>query len=126
MLMDGFAIAGVVVCVISMIVGIAMTVIRTFPADSSILSLALVELYLVVYGIQAAVRHAGSAPLLGAGWEFWGYLATALLLVPLAAWWAIGDKSRWSNTVMAAAGFTVLVMLVRMQQVWHGQGFFAG
>lgn len=123
MLFDGFMIAGTVICAISVVVGVLATFLRDYPTDSAIVSLALVEVYLVVYGIAAGVRQAGDEPLVGAGWEFWGYLATALLLVILAGWWAIGERSRWSNVIMAGTGFTVFVMLYRMQQVWMGQGW---
>lgn len=124
MIFDGFMIAGTIVCALSMVLGVGSTILRRYPTDTSIVSLGVVELFLVVHGIAAAIRQAGPQPLVGAGWEFWGYLATALLVVLLAGWWGIGDSSRWSNLVMAAAGFTVFVMLYRMQQVWIGQGWF--
>ncbi|MGO1319145.1 MAG: hypothetical protein ACTII7_02725 [Galactobacter sp.] len=125
MLFDGFMIAGTIICALSVVVGLVTTVVSNYPSDSAIVSLGLVEVYLIVYGIAAGVRQGtGSAPLIGAGWEFWGYLVTAFMLVILAGWWAIGESSRWSNIIMAATGFTVFVMLYRMQQVWMGLGWF--
>lgn len=124
MIFDGFMIAGTIVCAVSVLLGLISTARHRFPTDSSIVSLAAVELFLVVYGIAAGVRQAGGEALVGQAWEFWGYLATAILVVALAGWWGIGEKSRWSNLVMASAGFTVFVMLFRMQQVWIGQAIF--
>lgn len=49
---------------------------------------------------------------------FFGYLLTALVLVPLAGAWAYAELSRWGPAVLAAAGVTVAVMIVRMDQIW--------
>lgn len=49
---------------------------------------------------------------------FFGYLLTALLLVPLAGAWAYAELTRWGPAVLAAAGATVAVMLERMDQIW--------
>jgi hypothetical protein len=66
------------------------------------------------------VRQAGGEAVSGEPWEFWGYVITALLIPPIAFWWAVTDKTRWSNVVLAAAGITVFVMLYRMEQIWDG------
>lgn len=121
MILDGWFWTGTAICALSLIICVAMTVIRTFPDDASILSLAAVELFLVVYGIAAAIRTtAGSETFSGPVWEFWGYVATALIIAPIAFFWAVTDKTRWSNLVMGAVGPTVFVMLHRMQVLFHG------
>lgn len=124
MIFDGFMIAGTIVCAVATLVGVGATALKNYPTDSAIVALGLVGVFLLVYGVAAGIRQAGGQPLVGAAWEFWGYLVTALFVVVLAGWWGIGEKSRWSNLVMGAAGFTVFVMLYRMQQVWVGQGWF--
>jgi hypothetical protein len=53
-------------------------------------------------------------------WEFFGYLIVALMVTVAAAIWAIIDRNRWSTVVMGAGILTVVVMLVRMQQIWSG------
>ena len=53
-------------------------------------------------------------------WEFFGYLIVALMVPVAAAIWALIDRNRWSTVVMGAGIFTVVVMLVRMQQIWTG------
>lgn len=123
MIFDGFMIAGTVICALVVLIGVGSTILRSYPTDPAILSLGALELFLITYGVQAGVRQAGGQSIQGEPWEFWGYLITAFLVVLLAAWWGIGEKSRWSNLVMAASGFTVFVMLFRMQQVWLGQGW---
>ncbi|MHA7155453.1 hypothetical protein [Arthrobacter sp. TMN-50] len=118
MIVDGFFIAGVVVCLVSAAICIGAAVIRQPPNDITILAVAAVELFLVIYGVAAIIRQAGGETLNGEVWEFWGYLLTALC-IPLAGfWWAILERSRWSNLVLGAAGITVFVMLYRMEQIW--------
>ncbi len=51
---------------------------------------------------------------------FWGYLVTALLLLPVAAAWAFAERTRWSSVVLLVAALTVVVMEVRLVQLWTG------
>lgn len=121
MILDGWFWAGLAVGALSFAVCLAMTALRRHPADASIVSVAAVELFLLVYGVVGAFRQLGGDPLNGPGWEFWGYVLTALIVPVIAVAWAVTDKTRWSNLVMAVVGPTVVVMLHRMQVIWHGQ-----
>jgi hypothetical protein len=47
-----------------------------------------------------------------------GYLITALLVPPLAAFWALAERSRWGPAVMVAGCLTVPVLILRLGQVW--------
>lgn len=120
MIVDGFFIAGVIICALSVVISVVATILRDHPDDYAIISVAAVELFLVVYGIAAAIRQGGGETLSGEAWEFWGYVATALFVPVVAFAWAITDKTRWSNAVLAAVGLTVFVMLYRMEQIWDG------
>jgi len=51
---------------------------------------------------------------------FWGYLVTALLLLPVAAAWAFAERTRWSSVVLLVAALTIVVMEWRLVQVWTG------
>lgn len=120
MIVDGFFIAGAILCAVALILGVVATIIRDYPDDFALISVALLEVFLVFYGVSAAIRQAGGHPIAGEPWEFWGYLLTALLIPVLAFIWAVTDKSRWSNTVLAVSGVIVFVMLFRMEQIWDG------
>ncbi|MGP5397264.1 hypothetical protein ACTXOR_04640 [Arthrobacter rhombi] len=120
MIVDGFFIAGVIICALSVVLSVVATILRDHPDDYAIISVAAVELFLIVYGIAAAIRQAGGQTISGEAWEFWGYVATALFVPVVAFAWAITDKTRWSNAVLAAVGLTVFVMLYRMEQIWDG------
>ena len=118
--MDPFFLAGTIVCLLSAVLCIGAALLRQPPNDITILSVAAVELFLLVYTVAAAVRQSTGNPVLGEAWEFWGYLLTALVLPLGAFWWALLERTRWSNFVLAAAGLTVFVMLFRMEQIWDG------
>lgn len=120
MILDGWFWTCAVICTLSFLLCVLATIIKTYPDDFSILSLAAVEIFTVIYSIAAAVGHLGGENQInGPQWEFWGYVLTALLLPVLAFFWAVTDKTRWSNLVMGAVGPTILVMIHRMQVIWH-------
>ena len=121
MILDAWFWAGTAVGVLSLLVCLAMTALRTHPADASIVSVAAVELFLLVYGVVGAFRQLGGDPLNGPVWEFWGYVLTALVVPVIAVLWAASDRTRWANLVLAVVGPTVVVMLHRMQVIWYGQ-----
>ena len=80
---------------------------------------AVVEGGLVLQGLVAlvlTVRGEGPADAV----TFWGYLVTALLLLPIAAAWAFAERTRWSSVVLLVAALTVLVMQWRLVQIWAG------
>ncbi|WP_323961275.1 hypothetical protein GC088_05670 [Arthrobacter sp. JZ12] len=120
MVVDGFFIAGAAVCLLSTLVCVGAAAIRQPPNDITILAVAAVELFLLVYLVAGVLRQAGGESVAGEPWEFWGYLVTALMIPVGAFWWAILERSRWSNLVLGAVGITIFVMLFRMEQIWDG------
>lgn len=120
MVVDGLFIAGTVVCLLSTLLCVGAALVRQPPNDITILAVAAVELFLLVYAGAGTIRQISGEPVAGEAWEFWGYLLTALLIPVGAFWWAILERSRWSNLVLGAVGVTIFVMLVRMEQIWDG------
>jgi len=105
------------------VAGLLLVVMGLFGRKPSGLSLALVagsefgllmqliaSITLVILGERAKLDT----------WEFFGYLIVALMVPVAAAIWALIDRNRWSTVVMGAGVLTVVVMLVRMQQIWSG------
>lgn len=60
---------------------------------------------------------AGNAPV-GDPLEFWLYLIVALVLPFAAGFWALVDRSRTANLVLAVVLISVAVMVYRMQVIW--------
>lgn len=117
--MDGYFYLILAVGLISSGICLVAGILKKAPNDVTILSVAAVELVLIVYLVGSIVRVVGGEPIAGEAWEFWGYLATAMLLPPAAVYWSILERTRWSNFVLAAVGVTALVMAARMNQIWY-------
>lgn len=122
MTMDGWFIAGAIVGLASSIVCVVAAVLKKKPNDVTLLALIAVELFIVVYAVAALVRLGSGESLVGETWEFWGYLLTAAALPIAGFYWAMMERTFWSNYVMSAVGVTVVVMLARMAQIWYGTG----
>ena len=80
---------------------------------------AVVEAVLVLQVLAAVVVTArGDAP--DDAVTFWGYLLTALVVLPIAAAWAFAERTRWSSVVLVVASLTIAVMQWRLLQIWAG------
>ena len=117
--MDAYFYIILVVGLLSTLLCTVAGILKKAPNDVTILSVAAVELTLVIYLVGSIIRVIAGEPIAGEAWEFWGYLATAMLLPPAAVYWSILERTRWSNFVLAAVGVTALVMAARMNQIWY-------
>lgn len=101
---------------------VAMGLAGRRPADLTLGATVLVELYLVVQIVAAAVAPVtGNAPT-GSALEFWVYLVTAALIPPISVFWALVERgSRWSTVILGVASLAVVVMVYRMHQIWFVQ-----
>lgn len=88
------------------------------PNDYTMGATALVALLLVVQVVISIVAPlAGNAPV-GDALEFWMYLIVALALPIGAGFWALIDRTRFANLVLAVVGLSVAVMTYRMLVIW--------
>ena len=91
------------------------------PNDLTLGSVVLVELLLLAQLVIALIapglgnHPVGSVPL------FYVYLISGLLIPPLAVFWALIERTRWSTVVLGVAAFAIAVMVVRMAQIWTQQ-----
>jgi hypothetical protein len=91
------------------------------PDDYSLGAVLLVELLLIAQLVVALLAPAfGNVPS-GNPLEFYTYLVSAILLLPLAGFWALVERTRWSTVVLGAAALAVAVMVYRMLQIWTVQ-----
>jgi hypothetical protein len=51
---------------------------------------------------------------------FTGYLVLSAVLLPAAGWLATLERTRWGSVVVGVACLVLPVLVVRLQQVWHG------
>jgi hypothetical protein len=77
----------------------------------------LLELLILVQAAVAVIRLiGGTRP--AAVPTFVGYLLGSLIVLPFGVLWALEERTRWSSVVLAIAGVTVAVILLRMNVVW--------
>ena len=76
-------------------------------------ALMLVEF---VVAVVRSIRGPGPADVL----TFWGYLITALIVLPIAGAWAFAERTRWSSVVLLVAALTTAFLQLRLVQVWAG------
>jgi hypothetical protein len=80
-------------------------------------ALALIEVALLVQAVLGIVRLPGHHI---EAVTFVGYLIGALLILPLAGWWSLQERTRWGVGVLLIGSLAVTVMIVRMNQLWSG------
>ncbi len=120
-MIEWFAFAQIAVAVAAGLLCLISGAIGRKPEDLTLGAVAVVELLLIA---QLAVTV--TAPLFGNNptgslLEFYVYLVSALLIPPLAVFWALVDRTRWSTVVLAVACLAIAVMVFRMFQIWAVQ-----
>jgi hypothetical protein len=91
------------------------------PSDLTMGATALVELLLIAQVVVAIVAPLAGNPPTGNLLEFWAYLISAALVPPLAAVWALVERTRWSTVILGTACLAIAVMLYRMNVIWTVQ-----
>jgi hypothetical protein len=109
------------VAVLAGLLCLALSLAGRAPNDWSMGAALVVELLLVAQLVVAVVAPAVGNPPTGNLLEFYVYLVSALILVPLAGFWALVERNRWSTVVLGVACLAVAVMVYRMYQIWTVQ-----
>ena len=78
--------------------------------------LGLQVLLIVQLGVAVVKLLGGERP--ASLSSFVGYLLVSVLIVPLAMYWSLEEKTRWSTLVLVAACLTVSVLVGRLLMVW--------
>ncbi|SJN32205.1 putative integral membrane protein [Microbacterium esteraromaticum] len=88
------------------------------PSDYTVGSLLFVEVLLIAQVVIAIVAPLAGNPPTGDLLEYWVYLIAAVLLPVGGILWALLDRTRWSTVVLGVVGFSLAIMLWRMQSIW--------
>lgn len=120
-MVEWFTVVQVAVAVIAGLFCIALGLGGKLPNDWTIGATAAVFALLlgqvVVSLIAPLVGNVATGSLL----EFWTYLISAVLLPPLAVFWALIERNRWSNVILGVVCLSVAVMVWRMNEIWFVQ-----
>lgn len=118
-MVDGLA---TVIIIIGLAVGAyggLMALLDRPPRLPELIGLGLLEAALLVQTVVAIGKaFTGERPDQLA--TFVGYLLTAVLLPPLGALFGWAERTRWGSVIFAGVALVVAVLVVRLQQVWHG------
>ncbi|GAA2962185.1 hypothetical protein [Actinokineospora diospyrosa] len=79
--------------------------------------LALIELGLLAQAVLGFIKLANAdhdVPALSYG----GYLLGSLLILPVAVFWSLAERTRWGTAVLVIGALVIPVMIVRLDQVW--------
>lgn len=117
-MIEWFAWVIVAVAVTAGILCLVLGLMKRPPDDFSLGATLLVELVLIAQLVVAIV-----APLVGNNptgdvLEFYAYLITALVMLPLAGLWALVERNRWSTIALALANLAAAIMVYRMLVIW--------
>ncbi|MFD0201659.1 MULTISPECIES: hypothetical protein [Saccharothrix] len=73
----------------------------------------LIQAILVTVNVLTTDRATLDTP------TFFGYLISVVLIPPIGAYWALGDRSRWGAGVLAVTLLSVPAMILRLNQLWE-------
>jgi hypothetical protein len=82
-----------------------------------VLFLVLIELALLVQAVVGFVKLASAEHEVDA-LSFGGYLIGGLLLLPLAVFWSMMERSRWGMAVVVVGALLIPVVVVRLNELW--------
>ncbi|GGS57072.1 hypothetical protein [Actinokineospora fastidiosa] len=83
--------------------------------------LLIIELALLVQAVIGFIRLAGVDREVD-GVSFGGYLLGGLLLLPLAVYWSMLERSRWGMAVVVVGALLIPVVVVRLTEIWSVTG----
>ncbi len=93
----------------------------TVPNDLSLGATLIVEILLLAQLVVAIVAPAFENVPSGNPLEFYTYLISAILLLPLAGFWGLIERNKWSTVILGVACLAAAIMLYRMLQIWTVQ-----
>jgi hypothetical protein len=120
-MIEWFTTVQVAIAVVVGLTAVGLGLAGRKPNDPVLGLAALVELLLLVQIVMAVAAPATGNTPTGSGLEFWIYLVSAALIPPLAVFWALVERTRWSTVIVGVACLAVAVMLYRMGQIWFVQ-----
>ncbi|HEU0213296.1 MAG TPA: hypothetical protein VFR13_04355 [Jiangellaceae bacterium] len=103
------------------VLALGAAVVGRNPREYIVIASAGLEILVVVQVLIAVVRLIGGDRPAELG-TFIGYLVVAVVLVPIGTLWALAERSRWAPAVLAVACFALLVVAVRLDDLWSTVG----
>ncbi len=103
------------------VAALVLTAMGRAPREYLVIASGVLSILVVVLVLIAIVLLvAGERP--DEPGTFVGYLVVAVILLPLGTLWALAERSRWGTAVLAVACFALVVVSVRLQDLWSTAG----
>jgi hypothetical protein len=116
-MIDGLAWVVIGVALLAGLGTIGLSVADRRPLTLIAYGLVAVETAALVQVLVAVVQLVrGERPVEAA--TFTGYALTSVLVPPAGALWALSDKSKWGTAAAGISSLVLVVLTVRMRQVW--------
>jgi hypothetical protein len=112
----GSAVIGI--ALVSAIVCLVVGARKLGPNDYTMGATLLVALLLLAQVVVSIVAPFTGNTAAGDPLEFWMYLIVAFAMPLGAGFWALVDRTRWANIVLAVVHLAVAVMVYRMLVIW--------
>lgn len=113
-----FAIAQIAVGLLGALVSLWVFARKQGPNDYTLGAALLLGLLLLAQIVVAIIAPFAGNSAVGDPLEFWMYLITAAALPFGVGIWALIDRKRTANLVLAVMQLSVAVMLFRMLVIW--------
>ncbi|AWB88867.1 hypothetical protein [Homoserinimonas hongtaonis] len=120
-MVEWFTVVQVAVAVIAGLFCIALGLGGKLPNDWTIGATAVVFALLLGQVVVSLIAPLVGNVATGSVLEFWTYLISAVLLPPLAVFWALIERNRWSNVILGVVCLSAAVMVWRMNEIWFVQ-----
>lgn len=97
---------------------VGMVILNKPVNDPTLGLLALLELGLLVQLVIGIGKLVGTDRDVS-GATFVGYLIASLVILPLATFWSLAERTRWGTTVVLVGCLVIPVLIVRLNQIWE-------
>ena len=117
-MIEWFTYAQVGIAVVAGLLCAVLGLLGRPPQDLTMGSALLVEVLLVVQLVVSLAAPAFGNNPTGSVLEFYLYLVSAILLLPLAGVWGLIERNRWSTVIIGVACLAVAIMGYRRNEIW--------
>lgn len=95
-------------------------VLRDRPINDPTLGLlVLLEVGLLVQAVIGIIKLVNTDRDVS-GVTFVGYQLGGLVILPIAVFWSLAERTRWGTGVLVVGCLVIPVVITRMNQIWHG------
>ena len=120
-MIEWFTYAQVGIAVVAGLICVVLGLLGRPPQDLTMGAALLIEVLLLVQLVVSLASPAFGNNPTGSLLEFYLYLVSAIILLPLAGVWALIERNRWSTVILGVACLSIAIMVFRMDEIWQAE-----